>query len=88
MYESFLNSYAQANENKSCMGVDESGEARVCMRVFSTLVPRPTRTKVAWSKFDGQNASELELQPLINSHSRLTEALTTHPQHFAVIEIM
>jgi hypothetical protein len=30
------------------MRVDESGKARVCMRVFSTLMPKPTRTRVAW----------------------------------------
>ena len=48
LHESFLNSHASVIENKSCMRVDESWEARVYMRVFSTLVPRPTRTKVAW----------------------------------------
>jgi hypothetical protein len=33
------------NENKSCMRVDESWEARVCMRVFSTLMPRSNENK-------------------------------------------
>jgi hypothetical protein len=30
------------------MGIDESWEARVCMRVVSTLCPSQTRTRVAW----------------------------------------
>jgi hypothetical protein len=38
----------QTNENKSCMRFDESWEARVCIRVFSTLCPGQTRTRVAW----------------------------------------
>jgi hypothetical protein len=48
LHESFLNSHALVNENKSCMRVDESWEARVYMRVFSTLMPWSTRTRVAW----------------------------------------
>jgi hypothetical protein len=45
LHESFLNSRVSdrdswSNKNKSCMRVDESWEARVCMRVFSTLVSR------------------------------------------------
>ena len=39
LHESFLNSYVRrSSENKSCMRVDESWQARVCTRVFSTLM--------------------------------------------------
>ena len=35
----------RSNENKSCMIVDESREARVCVRVFSTLMPQSNENK-------------------------------------------
>ena len=39
---------SRSNQNKSCMRVDESCQARVCMRVFSTdLSPDQTRERVA-----------------------------------------
>ena len=34
----FLTLMCWSNENKNCMGVDENSYARVCMRVFSTLM--------------------------------------------------
>jgi hypothetical protein len=44
-HQSFLNSHAPIKENKSCMRVDKSCEARVCIRVFSTLVARSNENK-------------------------------------------
>jgi hypothetical protein len=45
-HESFLNSHAPVKpENKSCMRVDESWEARVCMRVFVTVMRRSNENK-------------------------------------------
>ena len=49
--------FFRSNENKSCMTVDESWQARVYMRVFSTLVSRLnenksyTRTRVGKREF-------------------------------------
>jgi hypothetical protein len=40
LHESFLNSRAPIKENKSYMRVDKSWEARICIRVFSTLMAR------------------------------------------------
>ena len=39
-----------SNENKSCMRVDESWQARVCMRVFSVILnaPKLTETRRAY----------------------------------------
>ena len=37
-----------SNENKSCTRVDESWEATVCMRVFSTLMSWSNENKSAW----------------------------------------
>ena len=34
-----------SNENKSCMRVNESRQARVCMRVFSTLMSWSSENK-------------------------------------------
>jgi hypothetical protein len=46
MHESFLNSHVPVNENKSCMRIIyKSWEARVCMRVFSTLMSRSNENK-------------------------------------------
>ena len=38
VWEYFLSLMSYSDENKSCMRVDESWQARVCMRVFSTLM--------------------------------------------------
>ena len=38
LHEVFSTLLSRSDENKGCMRVDESWEARVCMRVFSTLL--------------------------------------------------
>jgi hypothetical protein len=40
------------NENKSCMRVYVSWEAKVCMRVFSTLMPRSTNENKSCMRVD------------------------------------
>jgi hypothetical protein len=46
LHESFLNSHVPVNENKSCIIIIyKSWEARVCMRVFSTLLSRSNENK-------------------------------------------
>ena len=46
LHESFLKALMPwSNENKSCMRVDESWQARVCMRVFSTFLSSSNENK-------------------------------------------
>jgi hypothetical protein len=74
LHESFLNSRVSVNENKSCMRVDESWEARVCMRVFSTLMSRSTRTRVAWELITWwELRSESLHESFLNSHFPVNE---------------
>jgi hypothetical protein len=56
LHESFSTLMSRSNENKSCMRVDESWEARVCMRAFSTLMSRSNENKSCTRVHDGWEA--------------------------------
>jgi hypothetical protein len=63
LHESFLNSHAPVKWEQE---LHESWEARVCMRVFSTLVPRSNENKSWWELVIGitsqtsKNSSKFE----------------------------
>ena len=52
-----------SNENKSCMRVDESSKARVCMRVFSTLT--------SWSN-EGKNCMRVDKREFVLEFSQIS----------------
>jgi hypothetical protein len=67
----------RSNENKSCMRVDESWKATVCMRVFSTLMSWSNENKSPWeSGSENLHHSFLDFHAPVKREQELHESCT------------
>jgi hypothetical protein len=94
LHESFLNSHAPVKREQE---LHESWEARVCVRVFSTLMARSNENKSyrnvsSWFKRDNQlkvgKQTQARIVTLINSHPHLTRPQISpcaHQCHLPVV---
>jgi hypothetical protein len=89
----FLNLYAyierlpvRSNENKSCTRVDaaESWEARVAMRVFSTLVSRSNENKSCMRVVESWARSQSLHESFLNSHAPVKREQELHENWWEV----